>query len=268
MATAPHHSEADSPGAGLARRMAAEAAGTFILVFGVVGAAVISADFDAGSGSLNVGFLGVALALGLAATVGGYAFASTSGAHFNPAVTVGLAVARRFSWASVVPYIGAQAFGGLAAASAVAAIAAGGPTGFFTKARASGFASTGWDELSPGGYALGAAFLVETITTAILILVVLGSTSRGAAGPLAPLAIGLTLTVVALVAIPVSNGSFNPARSFATAVWGGAVPIEQLWMSVLAPTLGAIVAGLLSRPLLQSAPREAGSALDGAEIAR
>jgi aquaporin Z len=248
--------------------LGAEAAGTFVLVFGVVGAAIMSADFDGGTGGLNVGFLGVALALGLAAAVGGYAFASTSGAHFNPAVTVGLAVAGRFAWGSVLPYVVAQALGGLAATSAVAAVAAEGPSGFFEKAQASGFASTGWDALSPGGFALGATFLIETISTAVLLLVVLGSTRGGAAGPLAPLAIGLTLTVVALVAIPVSNGSFNPARSLATAVWGGALPMGQLWLSVLAPTLGAITAGLLARPLLPFASRGTRSALDRAEIAR
>lgn len=266
MEFAPHHAETIGVDAGLLQRMGAEAAGTFILVFGVVGAAILSSDFDDGAGGLNVGFLGVALALGLAATVGGYAFASTSGAHFNPAVTIGLAVGGRFSWRSVPPYVGAQALGGLAAASVVAGISAGGPGGYFTNARASGFASTGWDALSPGGFALGSAFLAETAATAVLTLVVLGSTRRGSAGPLAPLAIGLTLTVVAVVAIPISNGSFNPARSFATAVWGGALPMGQLWMSVLAPTLGAVIAGVASKSLLPDRPRRTRSTFEGAVI--
>ncbi|WP_106814521.1 aquaporin [Microbacterium timonense] len=230
-------------------RLLAEAAGTFVLVFGVVGAALLAAAFDDGRGGLNVGFLGVAFALGLSVVVGAFAFANVSGAHFNPAVTVGLAVAGRFPWRLVGWYVIAQLSGGLAASTLVAAVAAGGPGDLLAGARASGFASTGWGELSPGHFSLLSAALIEVAATCVFVWVVLGVTSPGAPGALAPLAIGLTLTLVALVAIPVSNGSFNPARSFATAVWGGGVAMAQLWMSLAAPTVGALVAGATFRPL-------------------
>lgn len=235
--------------ASLLARLSAEAAGTFMLVFGVVGAALLSADFDDGKDGLDVGFLGVALALGLSVVMAGYAFAHVSGAHFNPAVTFGMAVARRFPWRWVPGYVLAQIVGGVLAASLLAAVAVGGPGNLFGEARAAGFESTGWGQLSPGDFTLTSAFLVELAATGIFVWVVLGTTTPGAAGNFAPLAIGLALTLVALVAIPVSNGSFNPARSIATAAWGGTLAMSQLWMSLLAPTLGAVLAGLTFRPL-------------------
>jgi len=201
----------------VAARLAAEVAGTFVLVFGVIGTALFAAGFDGGTAGLNVGFLGVALALGLSVLVSAYAFGPVSGGHFNPAVTIGLAIAGRFAWKDVAGYIVAQIVGGIIASSLLVAIAAGGPDGFLANAQKGGFASTGWGELSPGGFGLVSSLLVEIIATAVFVWVILGVTSSRAADGFAPLAIGLTLTLIALVAIPISNGSFNPARSIAAA---------------------------------------------------
>lgn len=223
-------------------RYLAEAAGTFVLVFGVVGTAVL----DAGATNVHgagVGFLGVALALGLSVLVGAYAFGPVSGGHFNPAVTIGLALSGRFSWKLAPGYLGAQIGGGLLASSLLVGVAAGGPSGFAAASRAAGFASTGWGPLSPGGYSWWAAFLIEVVTTAVLTTVVLLVTGGERNPAVAPVAIGFTLTVVALVAIPVSNGSFNPARSIATAVYGGPTALGELWLSIVAPLLGAAVVG-------------------------
>lgn len=247
LATHADDRQAERPTVG--SRLFAEAAGTFMLVFGVVGAAVLAAAFDDGRQGLNVGFLGVAFALGLSVIVGASAFARVSGAHFNPAVTIGLAVAGRFPWRLVIAYILAQLVGGLLASSLVVAVAVGAPGDLLAHARATGFVSTGWGELSPGHFSLLSAALIEVAATCVFVWVVLGVTAPGAGGALAPVAIGLTLTLVAIVAIPVSNGSFNPARSVATAVWGGQVAMAQLWMSLAAPIAGALVAGATFRPL-------------------
>jgi aquaporin Z len=229
------------------RALVAEASGTFILVFAVLAAALFGASFGQGKGGLNLGFLGVAMALGVSVFAGAAAFGRISGAHFNPAVTIGLAVGGRFPWHSVGEYVVAQILGGVFASSAVAVIAAGGGNGFLSSAVASGFASTGWGPLSPGHFSILSAFLVEVVTTGIFVTVILHVTSGAAPSALAPLAIGLTLMVVALIAIPVSNGSFNPARSVASAVWGGPLALSQLWLSLAAPTVGAVLAGMLFR---------------------
>ena len=236
-------SAAPAPAPAMLLRLGAEALGTFTLVFGVISAAIFSAGFDRGTGGLNVGFLGVALALGLTVLCGAYAWGPVSGGHFNPAVTLGLATAGRFPWKATPAYIAAQIIGGAVASTVIILVASGGPTGFLAAALEPGFASTGWGELSPGGFSLGSAFLVETVTTAIFVGVILGVTGVRGAAALAPLAIGLALTLMALIAIPVSNGSFNPARSIATAIYGGPVAMGQLWMSIVAPILGALIAG-------------------------
>jgi aquaporin Z len=222
-------------------RLAAEAVGTFILVFGVIGTALYAAGFDGGKGGLNVGFVGVALALGLTVVVGAYALGPVSGGHFNPAVTLGLATAGRFAWRDVIGYIIAQIVGGIIASSLLLAILAGGKNGDLTAQFKS--ASNGYGELSPGGYNLVSVLLVEIITTAIFLWVIIGVTSARAAAGFAPLAIGLTLTLVALIAIPVSNASFNPARSIATAIYGGPVALGQLWVPVVASIVGGLIAG-------------------------
>lgn len=227
----------------LPTRLGAEALGTAVLVFAVAGAAIFDAAFRGGDGNLNGGFVAVALALGISVLAGAVAFGGVSGAHFNPAVTVGLATAGRFPWRDVGPYALAQIVGGVLGATVVFLVAAGGPEGFLASAAASGFASTGWGALSPGGFGIGAVFVVEVVATGILVAVVLGATGRSGDSPRAGIAIGLTLTLVAIVAIPVSNGSFNPARSIATALYGGAEAQQQLWLSIVAPVLGGLIAG-------------------------
>jgi aquaporin Z len=221
-------------------RWSAELAGTFVLVFGVIGTALYAAGFGGGDGNLNVGFLGVALALGLSVVVSAYAFGPISGGHFNPAVTIGLATAGRFAWREALGYIVAQLVGAILASTLLLAILASSKEFEVLWFKS---ASTGWGELSPGGYSLLSVLLIEVITTAVFLYVILGVTSSRAAVGFAPLAIGFTLTLLALVAIPVSNGSFNPARSIATAIYGGPEAISQVWLTILAPILGALIAG-------------------------
>lgn len=225
-----------------AARWGAEVVGTFVLVFGVIGTAIYAAGFGGGEGNLNVGFLGVALALGLSVVVGAYAFGPVSGGHFNPAVTLGLATAGRFAWKDVAGYIIAQLIGAVIASSILLAIVSGGPDADVTASFQG--ASTGYEVLSPGGYSLLAVLIIEVVATAVFLFVILGVTSSRAAVGFAPLAIGFTLTLLALIAIPVSNASFNPARSIATAIYGGPDALGQVWLSILAPILGAVIAGL------------------------
>ncbi|MGN7948545.1 aquaporin [Microbacterium sp. 22215] len=227
----------------LVLRLIAEFMGTFLLVVGVVGAATFSAGFKQGASGLDIGFLGVAIALGLSVLIGASAWGPVSGGHFNPAVTIGLAIAGRFAWRDSAPYIAAQVLGGAAASSLIFLVSAGGPNGILRTAQTNGFASTGWGALSPGGFDLSSAFLVEMLATGVLVAVVLGVTTSGSNPALAPAAIGGTLTLVALTAIPISNGSFNPARSIATAIYGGEVALSQLWMSIVAPICGALIVG-------------------------
>jgi aquaporin Z len=226
------------------QKLTAEALGTFILVFGVIGTAIFAAGFNAGEGNLNVGFLGVALALGLSVLVGAYSFGPVSGGHFNPAVTLGLAVAGRFAWKEVLGYLAAQLVGGILASTLLLAVLSTGPLFDILVFRG---ASTGYGELSPGGFGLLSVFLIETIATAVFLFVILGVTSARAAAGFAPLAIGFTLTMLALVAIPVSNASFNPARSIATAIYGGTEALTQVWVSIVAPILGAVIAAAIFR---------------------
>ena len=239
------------------QKLIAELLGTFVLVFGVIGTALYSAGFAGGEGNLNVGFLGVALALGLSVLVSAYAFGAVSGGHFNPAVSVGLAVAGRFAWRELPAYVGAQFVGAILAASALLAILSGGP---LFDALAFRSVSTGYDALSPAGFGLGSFLLVEVIATAVFVFVILGVTSARAAAGFAPLAIGLTLTALALVAIPVSNASFNPARSIATAVFGGGEALSQVWASIVGPIAGAALAALVYRSVFERPARIVGAA--------
>ncbi|WP_342418185.1 aquaporin [Rathayibacter sp. VKM Ac-2630] len=199
-------------------RLLAEVFGTALLVGGGVGAAVFASAFPTEQNTLGIGFLGVALAFGLSVLVGIAAVGHLSGGHFNPAVTVGLAVAGRTPWRDVPGYVLAQLAGGLLGATALVAIAADGPEGFLASAQQSGFASNGYGEHSPGGFGLGAVLLAETLLTAVFVTVILSVTARAAA--LAPVVIGLALTLIHLVSIPISNTSVNPARSLAAAVYG------------------------------------------------
>ena len=231
---------------GTGARAAAEVAGTFLLVFALIGAALFTSPSSTGAGAQpGTGLLGVALALGIAVTVGGYAFGPVSGGHFNPAVTIGVAIDGRLPWRLVPVYIGAQLVGGIAGAAAVFGLAAGGPNDFVGSAVASGFASNGFDSHSPGHFGLVAVAAVEVIGTAVLVLVVLATTHPTKGTQAAPLVIGLALTSMLFVALPIDNASLNPARSIATAIFGGGDWLAQVWAFVLFPLVGGASAALV-----------------------
>lgn len=230
------------------QRLAAEFVGTFWLVFAGCGSAVLAAGFvSTDDVHLGIGFLGVALAFGLSVLTMAYALGHISGGHFNPAVTVGLATAGRFGWRDVVPYIGVQVVAGVAAAAVLYAIASG-RDGF--SASGSGFASNGYGDLSPGGYSLLAAAVAEVVLTAFFLFVILGATDTRAPRGFAPIAIGLALTLIHLVSIPVTNTSVNPARSIGPALFAGPDAIGQLWLFIVAPVLGAVIAAVLYTAVL------------------
>ncbi len=223
------------------RKLAGETLGTFILVFGGCGAAVFAARFP----QVGIGLLGVAFAFGLTVLAGVYAIGPISGAHFNPAVSVGLACAGRFSWRELPGYVGAQLVGAVIAAGLVYALATGQPGGY--SAHAQGLASNGFGAHSPGHYGVGSCFLAEVILTFIFVSVILGATSKSATTTQAGIAIGLTLTLVHLIGIPITNVSVNPARSTGPALFVGDWAVAQLWLFWLAPLAGAAIAGLLAR---------------------
>jgi aquaporin Z len=227
-------------------KLAAEALGTFVLVFGGCGTAVIASNFLNHGTQLGVGFLGVALAFGLTVLTMAVAVGNVSGGHFNPAVTVGLACANRTPWRNVPGYVAAQLVGSVIAAVILFVIASG-KRGF--DATASGFASNGYDTRSPGHYNLGAVTLTEILLTAIFVAVIISATSSDAPKGLAPVAIGLTLTLIHLISIPIDNTSVNPARSLGVALLAGPAALSQLWIFLIAPTVGAALAGLLFRAI-------------------
>lgn len=222
---------------GLTKRAGAEFLGTFWLVFGGCGSAVLAAAFP----GLGIGFLGVAFAFGLTVLTMAYTIGHISGCHLNPAVTVGLAVGRRFSWGDVLPYIGAQVAGAVAGAGVLYVIASG-RVGFDP---AAGFASNGYGTHSPGGYNLMACFVAEAVLTFMFLMIIQGATDRRAPQGFAPIAIGLGLTLIHLISIPVTNTSVNPARSTGPALFVGGWALTQLWLFWLAPILGAAVAGVI-----------------------
>jgi aquaporin Z len=216
-------------------RLSSEFVGTFVLVFGGCGTAVLAAGAPA-----RVGALGVALAFGLTVLTMAYAVGHVSGAHFNPAVTVGLAVARRFAWRDVPLYVVTQVVAAIAAAAVLFAVA-NGRDGF--DAGRSGFAANGFDAHSPGRYDLVAALIIEIVLTAVFLYVILGATDGRAPHGFAPLAIGLALTLIHLISIPVTNTSVNPARSTGPALFVGDWALSQLWLFWVAPLVGAAIAG-------------------------
>jgi len=223
----------------MSRKLAAEFIGTFWLVLGGCGAAVLAA----GVANVGIGYAGVSLAFGLTVLTGAYAFGHVSGAHFNPAVTLGLFTAGRFPAKEIAPYVAAQVAGGVLAGGALFIIA-GGAAGFDP---AAGFASNGYGEHSPQGYSLQAGLVCEIVLTFMFLIVILGATSEKAPKGFAPLAIGLALTLIHLISIPVTNTSVNPARSTAVAVFQGSWALGQLWAFWVAPLIGAILAGLVQR---------------------
>jgi aquaporin Z len=223
------------------RRLAAEFLGTFWLVLGGCGAAVLAAGF-ASTPFLGIGFVGVSLAFGLTVLTMAYAVGHISGGHFNPAVTVGLWAAGRFKTADMVPYWAAQVAGAIAAAAVLYLIASGKP-GWDV----GGFASNGYGELSPGKYSVLACFVAEVLATFFFLMIILGCTSSKAPAGFAPIAIGLGLTLIHLIIIPVTNTSVNPARSIGPALFAGGAYVSQLWLFIVAPFIGAALAGFASK---------------------
>jgi aquaporin Z len=221
----------------LSKRAAAEFIGTFWLVFGGCGSAVLAAKFP----GVGIGFLGVALAFGLTVLTMAFAIGHVSGCHLNPAVSVGLVVGKRFPASNLPAYVVAQVAGAIAAAAVLYVIASG-KAGFDL---AGGFASNGYAEHSPGGYSLIACLVAEVVLTFFFLMIILGATDRRAPQGFAPIAIGLGLTLIHLVGIPVTNTSVNPARSTGPALFVGGWAVEQLWLFWLAPIVGAAIAGIV-----------------------
>ena len=223
----------------LTKKLGAEFIGTFWLVLGGCGSAVLAAAFP----DVGIGLLGVALAFGLTVLTMAYAIGHISGCHLNPAVSIGLWSGGRFSTAELGPYIIAQIAGGLAGAAILYVIATG-QAGFDVTA---GFASNGYGEHSPGGYSLTAALVTEIVMTFMFLMIILGATDKRAPQGFAPIAIGLGLTLIHLISIPVTNTSVNPARSTGVAIFQGDWAVSQLWLFWLAPVVGAILAGFVYR---------------------
>ncbi len=223
----------------LAKRSAAEFIGTFWLVLGGCGSAVLAAAFP----NVGIGLLGVSLAFGLTVVTMAYAIGHVSGCHLNPAVSVGLVAGGRFKAADLPAYVIAQVLGGIVAAATLYFIASGKP-GFDL---AGGLASNGYAEHSPGGYSMVAGFVTEVVMTGMFLFVIMGATDKRAPAALAPLAIGLCLTLIHLVSIPVTNTSVNPARSTGPAIIVGGWALQQLWLFWVAPLIGAVIGGLVYR---------------------
>lgn len=234
------------------RKMFAEFFGTFWLVFGGCGSAVLAAAFP----ELGIGFVGVSLAFGLTVLTMAYAVGGISGGHFNPAVSLGLAVGGRFSWNELVPYWVAQLLGAFFAAGTLFVIASGAADW-----SAGGFASNGYGDLSPGGYSMQSALLIEVVLTAMFLIVILGSTSPKVPGGFAPISIGLALTLIHLISIPVTNTSVNPARSTGVAFYAETAAVPQLWLFWVAPLLGGAIGAALWRYLI--APEESLEGIGG-----
>ncbi|MCA9238475.1 MAG: aquaporin Z [Planctomycetales bacterium] len=236
----------------LTKRCAAEGIGTFWLVFGGCGSAVLAASFAAPLAdtavNFGIGFIGVAFAFGLTVLTMAFAIGHISGCHLNPAVSVGLVAGGRFPVKDLLPYVVSQVVGGLAGAAVLYFIASG-KEGFTL---ADGFASNGYGEHSPGGYSLGACFLAEVVLTFMFLMIILGATDRRAPAGFAPIAIGLGLTLIHLVGIPVTNLSVNPARSTGPAMFVQDWALAQLWLFWVAPVIGAIIAGVAYKTCFES----------------
>jgi len=229
-------------------KLSAEFIGTFWLVLGGCGSAVLAAAFP----EVGIGLHGVSLAFGLTVVTGAYALGPISGGHFNPAVSLGLWTGGRFPTALLVPYIVAQVAGGIVGAGVLYLIASGNADFSLD----GGFASNGYDMHSPGGYSMMAALVCEVVMTFMFLIVILGTTHKRAPVGFAGLAIGLGLTLIHLISIPVTNTSVNPARSTATAVFVGGWALQQLWLFWLAPIVGAVIAGVTHKALLDATVEE------------
>ena len=227
------------------KRLGAEFIGTFWLVLGGCGSAVLAANFGGDGNPLGIGLLGVALAFGLTVLTGAYALGHISGGHFNPAVSFGLWAGGRFPAKDLLPYIVAQVAGGILAGFILLQIASG-TAGFAIDNNSAGaFATNGFDAFSPGGYSMTAAFLCEVVMTAMFLVIILGATHKNAPAGFAPIAIGLGLTLIHLINIPVTNTSVNPARSTGVALMVGGTPLSQLWLFWVAPIIGGVLGGVV-----------------------
>ncbi len=229
------------------KNYAAEFFGTFWLVFGGCGSAI----FAAGIPELGIGYAGVALAFGLTVLTMAYAVGHISGGHFNPAVSFGLFAGGRFDGKQLIPYIISQVLGAIAAAGVLYLISSGNSDFAIDNTKAGAFASNGYGAFSPHGYSMLSAFLIEFVLTAFFLIVILGATDKFANGKFAGIAIGLALTLIHLISIPITNTSVNPARSTSQAIFVGGEPLTQLWLFWIAPIAGAIVGGLIYKLLLQ-----------------
>lgn len=240
----------------MSKKLVAEAVGTFWLVFGGCGAAVLAAKFGGDGNPLGLGFLGVSFAFGLTVLTMAYAVGHVSGGHFNPAVTLGLFAAKRFPGKEVLPYIVVQVIAAIAAAGVLLFVAKGVPGGYsIDNSQAGAFAANGYDKLSPGGYNLSTSLVIELLMTFGFLFVILGATARKAHAVSGPMAIGFALVLIHLISIPVTNTSVNPARSTGPALFAGGDYIPQLWLFWVAPIVGAVIAGLVWRFL---SPEDAG----------
>ena len=231
------------------KKLLAEFFGTYWLVFGGCGSAL----FAAGIPNLGIGFAGVALAFGLTVLTMAYAVGHISGGHFNPAVSFGLWASGRFSGKDLLPYIISQCVGAIAAAGTLFFIWTGKTGNVIDNTKAGAFASNGFGAFSPDGYPLMSCFVAEFVLTMFFLLVILGATDKFANGKFAGIAIGLALTIIHLVCIPITNTSVNPARSLSQAIFAGGEPLNQVWLFWLAPIAGALVAGFIYKMLLQKA---------------
>lgn len=223
------------------QKWSAEFIGTFWLTLGGCGSAVLAAAFP----EIGIGLVGVSLAFGLTVVTGAYALGPISGGHFNPAVSVGLAMGGRFSWGELPGYVIAQVLGAIVGGGILYVIATG-----KAGAQLSGFATNGFGTHSPGGYSMTAALVTEVVMTALFLIVILGATAKRAAPGFAGLAIGLCLTLIHLISIPVTNTSVNPARSTGVAVFGPDIAMQQLWLFWLAPIVGALIGAVIYKTLL------------------
>jgi aquaporin Z len=231
----------------LGQRLGAEFLGTYVLVLGGTGSAVLAAKFvkDGQNTGLGIGFVGVSLAFGLTVVAMAYSVGHISGGHFNPAISIGMAAGKRFDWKDVAPYVVVQVVAAIAASGTLWIIAINQRGQTADALRDSGFAANGYGDHSPGGYALIACLLIEVVLTAVFLIVIMGITDRRAPQGFAALAIGLTLTLIHLVSIPVTNTSVNPARSTGPAIFVGGWALGQLWLFWLAPILGGLIGALV-----------------------
>jgi aquaporin Z len=242
----------------LAAKLSAEFLGTFLLVFGVCGSVVVASEFlSKNDVQLGLGLLGISLTAGFAVLVGAFAFGHVSGGHFNPAVSIGLAIAKRFEWKGVLPYVITQVIAATVAGALLLAIASGKP-GF--SAVESGFATNGYGDRSPGGYGLVAALITEIIMTAVFLYIILGATDDRAPKGFAPIAIGLGLTVIHLASIPIDGTSVNPARSLGVAWFAGGGALAQMWLFIVGPIIGAAIAGATYAIVTGAGTRDVGVA--------